>query len=64
MAKAVYAKFQELHEPYWKAKEPRDYTLAAFYAAFMAGCSISIECFEVKRAESMGKNGGSKDKPS
>ena len=47
----LYKKFQELHEPYWKVKEPRDYTLAAFYASFMTGCSIAIDCFQRKRAE-------------
>ena len=51
MVKAIYEKFQALHEPYWKAREPRDYTLSAFYASFMTGCSVSIERFEMKRAE-------------
>jgi len=44
----IYEKFMELHEPYWKAKEPRDYTLSAFYASFMTGCSIAIERYEMK----------------
>jgi len=51
LVQELFKKFQELHEPYWTAKEPRDYTLAAFYAAFMTGCSVSIERFEAKRAE-------------
>lgn len=62
LVKAIYEKFQELHEPYWKAKEPRDYTLSAFYAAFMTGCSISIERFEMKRAESKPRNQGGENK--
>jgi len=47
----IYAKFQELHRPYWSAKEPRDYTLAAFYAAFMTGCSVAIEKFNERFAQ-------------
>lgn len=63
LVKAIYEKFQELHEPYWQAKEPRNYTLSAFYAAFMTGCSISIERFEMKRAEANQKTGeGEKEK--
>ena len=50
LVQELFKKFQELHEPYWTAKEPRDYTLAAFDAAFMTGCSISIDRFEAKRA--------------
>ena len=49
LVQELFKKFHELHEPYWKAKEPRDYTIAAFYAAFMTGCSISIERYEAKR---------------
>ena len=49
LVQELFKKFQELHEPYWKAKEPRPYTIAAFYAAFMTGCSISIDRFETKR---------------
>ena len=52
LVQEIFKKFQELHEPYWQVKEPRDYTLAAFYAAFMTGCSISIERFEAKRQSS------------
>jgi len=51
LVQEIYAKFQELHQPYWSAKEPRDYTLAAFYASFMTGCSISIEKFYERRAQ-------------
>ena len=50
LVQELFKKFQELHEPYWKVKEPRPYTIAAFYAAFMTGCSISIDQFEAKRA--------------
>ena len=45
MIQALYEKFQALHEPYWRAKEPRDYTLAAFYAYFMTGCGVALEKF-------------------
>lgn len=51
LVQELYRKFQALHEPYWTAKEPRDYTLAAFYASFMTGCCIAIGKFEEKRAE-------------
>ncbi len=51
LVQELYKKFSELHEPYWKAKEPRDYTLSAFYATFMTGCSVAIERFEMKQAE-------------
>ena len=51
LVQELFKKFQELHEPYWQAKEPRPYTIAAFYAAFMTGCSISIERYEAKRAK-------------
>ena len=51
LVQELYKKFSELHEPYWKAKEPRDYTLSAFYATFMTGCSVAIECYEMKQAE-------------
>ena len=51
LVQELYDTFKELHEPYWKPGEPRDYTLSALYASFMTGCSISIECFELKRAE-------------
>ena len=51
LVQELFKKFQELYEPYMKAKEPRDYALAAFYAAFMTGCSISIDRFEARRAE-------------
>lgn len=54
LVQEIFKKFQELHEPYWKVKDPRDYTLSAFYAAFMTGCSISIERYEAKRAERAG----------
>lgn len=50
LVQELYKKFQELHEPYWAAKEPRDYTLAAFYASFMTGASIAIGKFEEKMA--------------
>ena len=50
LVQELYKTFTDLHEPYWKAKEPRDYTLSAFYASFMTGCSISIDRFELKRA--------------
>ena len=50
LVQELYKKFQALHEPYWTAKEPRDYTLAAFYASFMTGCSIAIGKFEEKQA--------------
>ncbi len=49
LVQELFKKFQELHEPYWKVKEPRTYTIAAFYAAFMTGCSMSIERYEAKR---------------
>lgn len=51
LVQELFDKFQELHKPYWTAKEPRHYTLAAFYAAFMTGCSIAIERYEAKRAK-------------
>ena len=47
----LYKKFQDLHEPYWKAKEPRDYTLSAFYASFMTGCSVVLEKYAEKCAQ-------------
>ena len=50
LAQELYKTFTELHEPYWKAKEPRDYTLSAFYASFMTGCSVAIERYEMKLA--------------
>ena len=50
LVQELFKKFQELHEPYWQAKEPRDYTLSAFYASFMTGCSIAIERYEAKLA--------------
>ena len=60
----LFKTFTDLHEPYWKAKEPRDYTLGAFYASFMTGCGISMECFEMKRAESKAKTKGEKKEAS
>ena len=51
LVQELYKTFGELHEPYWKAKEPRDYTLSAFYATFMTGCSVAIERYEMKQAE-------------
>lgn len=59
LVQELYKKFAELHEPYWGAKEPRDYTLAGFYATFMTGCSIAIECYEMKIAQ---KNGGKRER--
>ena len=59
LVQELYKKFSELHEPYWKAKEPRDYTLSAFYATFMTGCSVAIERYEMKQAE----KGASKQVP-
>ena len=56
LVQELYKKFVELHEPYWAAKEPRHYTLAAFYASFMTGCSISIERFEMRCAEKQAKD--------
>ena len=50
LVQELYKTFVTLHEPYWQAKEPRDYTLSAFYASFMTGCSIAIERFEMKVA--------------
>lgn len=50
LVQELFRKFQTLHEPYWQAKEPRHYTLAAFYASFTTGCSIAIERFEMKLA--------------
>ena len=50
LVQELFKKFQELLEPYWKAKEPRDYALAAFYASFTTGCSIAIERYEAKLA--------------
>ena len=63
LVQELYKTFTDMHEPYWKAKEPRDYTLSEFYASFMTGRSISIERFEMKRAEAKQKNrGGEKEK--
>ncbi len=50
LVQELYKTFTDLHEPYWQAKEPRDYTLSAFYASFMTGCSISIERYEMQHA--------------
>jgi len=58
LVQEMYKTFTTLHEPYWKAKEPRDYTLSAFYASFMTGCSISIERFAMKRAERKSSGSG------
>ena len=55
LVQELYMKFTELHEPYWQAKEPRDYTLAAFNASFMTGCSVVICCYEQKRASGAAK---------
>ena len=51
LVQELYKKFQDLHEPYWKAKEPRDYTLSAFYASFMTGCSVVLEKYAEKCAQ-------------
>ena len=51
LVQELYKKFQDLHEPYWKAKEPRDYTLSAFYASFMTGCSVVIEKYAERCAQ-------------
>lgn len=51
LVQELYKKFQELHEPYWAVKEPRDYTLAAFYASFMTGCSVVLGKFEERIAQ-------------
>jgi len=61
----LYKKFMDLHEPYWKAKEPRDYTLAAFYASFMTGCSVVLGKFEAKVAQVQASVvSGAEEKPS
>lgn len=63
LVQEIYAKFQELHQSYWSAKEPRDYTLAAFYASFMTGCSISIEKFYERRAQKQTASVAQESKP-
>lgn len=42
LVQSVYEKFIDLHKPYWKVVEPRDYTISAFIAGFLAGSSIVL----------------------
>ena len=52
----LYNAFVELDEPHWKSKEARDYTISALCASFMVGCSMAIECFEMKAAQAQMNN--------
>ena len=41
--RAVYARWLAKHEPYWKLKDPRDYTFKATLAAYQLGISMILE---------------------
>lgn len=39
---AIYGRWMELHEPYWKLKDPRDYTFKLMLASYQLGVSIIL----------------------
>lgn len=41
----VYEKFLKLHEPYWKLKDPRNYTFNGMLASYQLGISIVLANF-------------------
>lgn len=41
----IYAKWLELHEPYWKMQDPREYTFRLMIAAYQLGVSMILEKF-------------------
>lgn len=41
----VYVKFLELHKPYWKLNDPRDYTFNGMLASYQLGISIALANF-------------------
>ena len=40
---AIYKRWIAMHEPYWKLKDPRDYTFNATLAAYQLGISAILE---------------------
>ena len=39
----LYGKWNEMHEPYWKLEDPRDYTFKAELAAYQLGVTMILE---------------------
>ena len=40
---SIFDKWMELHEPYWKLADPRQYTFDATLAAYQLGVSVILE---------------------
>ena len=38
----IFERWLAMHEPYWKLKDPRDYTFCAINAAYQLGVSVTL----------------------
>ena len=39
----IFRRWVALHEPYWKLRDPRDYTYRAMVAGYQLGVSMMLE---------------------